>query len=76
MRTSCEGLACVECGNTMEQVRDVPVLQSLQGHVIHRCDACGHILLVLEERADDWSAAWLAPLFMELTPGITCVARV
>jgi hypothetical protein len=75
MRTSCEAFACVECGSNMERVEDVPVLQSLRGHVIHRC-ACGHILLVQEDRAQDWNAGWLAPLIMELRPGITCVTMV
>lgn len=76
MGTSCDGFACVECGNNMKQVEDVPVLQSLQGHVVHRCENCGQILLVLEDRSEDWSAGWLAPLFMELRPPITCVAMM
>jgi hypothetical protein len=71
-----EGFACIECGNNMEQVQDVPVLQSLQGHRVHRCVSCGQILLVLEDRSEDWSAGWLAPLFMELKPAITCMARM
>jgi hypothetical protein len=74
MFTLCDGFACVECGSKMEPVESVPVLQSLCGHLIHRCVDCGHLLLVLEDRAEDWSAGWLAPLFMELTPAITCVA--
>ena len=76
MRTSCEGFACVECGGNMEQVEDVPVLQSLQGHVIHRCVACDHILLVQEHPSADGSANWLTPLFMETNPGISCVTMV
>jgi hypothetical protein len=60
----------------MEQVDGVPVLQSLQGHLVHRCGACGHILLVQEDRTADRSVAWLTPLFMELQPAITCVAMV
>jgi len=76
MRTSCEGFACDACGGNMDQVEDVPVLQSLQGHLVHRCENCGQILLVLEERTEDWSAGWLAPLFMELEPPITCVAMI
>ncbi len=76
MRTSCDAFACVECGNKMEQVDGVPVLQSLQGHLIHRCGNCGHILLVQEDRTEDLRVAWLAPLFTELTPAITCVAMV
>ena len=76
MRASCEVFVCVECGNDMEQVQAVPVLQSLQGYLIHRCGECGHILLVQKERAEEWSAGWLAPLFMELRSPITCLARV
>ena len=76
MRTSSDGFACVECGSKMEQVHGVPVLQSLQGHFIHRCGECGHILLVQEDRTEDLNVAWLAPLFMELQPGITCAAMV
>jgi DNA-directed RNA polymerase subunit RPC12/RpoP len=76
MRRSCEGFACVECGGSMEQVEGVPVLQSLQGHVVHRCDACGHILLVQEDPREGRSAGWLTPQLMELKPGITCLAMV
>ena len=76
MCRSSDGFACAECGNKMEQIEGVPVLQSLQGHVIHRCGACGQILLVLQDRTEDWSAGWLAPLFMELRPPITCLARM
>ena len=76
MHTSCEAFACIECGGDMEQVLDVPVLQSLQGHAIHRCVACGHIVLVQENPSADWSADWLTPLLVELNPGITCVAMV
>jgi hypothetical protein len=42
----------------MEQVRDVPVLQSLCGHIVYRCGDCGHILLV-PESASQWSLGWL-----------------
>ena len=35
----------------MKRVQDVPVLQSLAGHTVHRCDQCGQILLVQEDRA-------------------------
>jgi hypothetical protein len=59
----------------MEQVDGVPVLQSLQGHIVHRCGNCGEILLVLEDRSEDWSAGWLAPVFLALKPAITCWAR-
>jgi len=76
MRTSCEGFACGECGGEMEQIDGVPVLQSLQGHLVHRCENCEQILLVLKDRSEDWSAGWLAPLFMELEPAITCVAMI
>ena len=76
MRNSCEGFACGECGGNMEQVLDVPVLRSLQDHVIHRCGACGHIVLVQEHPSQDPSANWLTPLLTELNPGITCVAMV
>jgi hypothetical protein len=76
MRRSCEGFACVECGGGMEEVESVPVLQSLQDHVIHRCGACGHIVLVQEHPYAHSRAGWLTPLFAELNPGITCVAMV
>ena len=71
-----EPFICPECGTEMEEMKDVAVLQSLRGHVIHRCGECGQILLVLEDRGEDWSAGWLAPLFMDLKPAITCVAMV
>jgi RNase P subunit RPR2 len=74
MRTSRERFVCVECEIDMNPVEDVPVLQSLRDHVIFRCDECGHLLLVQQERAGEWSAGWLGPLFMELEPAITCVA--
>ena len=74
MRASCEAFACVACGSNMERVDGVPVLQSLQGHVVHRCVACGHIVLVQEHLSADASAGWLTPLLMELKPGISCVA--
>ena len=76
MRSLCEGFACVECGGGMEQVRDVPVLQSLQDHVIHRCVACGHLVLIQEHPSAGRSAGWLTPLLVELDAGITCVAMV
>jgi hypothetical protein len=52
------------------------VLQSLQDHVIHRCVACGHIVLVQEHPSAGSRAGWLTPLLVELNPGITCVAMV
>ena len=76
MRTSCGVFVCVECGNNMEQVPGVPVLQSLQGHLIHCCAECGQILLVQKERTPEWNTGWLTPLFMELRPPITCLAMV
>ena len=76
MCTSCEGFACVECGGDMELVQDVPVLQSLQDHAVHRCVTCGHIVLVQEHPSADLSAGWLTPLLTEMNPGITCVAMV
>ena len=57
----------------MRQVEDVPVLQSLQGHVIHRCDECGHILLV-QENAGEWSPGWLSSL--DSAGMISCAAFV
>lgn len=66
---------CAECGTEMEEMQDVAVLQSLEGHVIYRCDGCGHILLVQGEQSV-WRAGWLGPLFMELRPAISCVSVV
>ena len=75
MHTSCEGFACIACGGSMEQMDGVPVLQSLQGHAIHRCAECGHILLVPVDSAGERSVGWLTPL-MELKLGIACAAMV
>ena len=61
MRASGDGFTCVECGGNMDEVEDVPVLQSLCGHVVHRCGDCGHILLV-PEQAGEWSPGWLNSL--------------
>ena len=71
-----ELFVCAECGTGMERMEDVPVLESLRGHAIHRCGQCGHILLVQEDRAPVWSAGWLGPLFMDCRPAITCVGMV
>jgi DNA-directed RNA polymerase subunit RPC12/RpoP len=73
MHTSCDGFACVECGGTMQQVQDVPVLQSLRGHAVHRCGDCGHILLV-QEKAGEWSLGWLNSVHCAGT--ISCAALV
>jgi len=54
MRASGDGFTCVECGGNMDEVEDVPVLQSLCGHVVHRCGDYGHILLV-PEQVGEWS---------------------
>ena len=76
MRGSGEGFTCVECDGEMEQVEDVPVLQSLQDHVVHRCVACGHLVLVQELPSAGSRAGWLTSLLVELHPGISCVAMV
>ena len=73
MLTSQESFVCPECGTGMERVHDVPVLQSLAGHTIHRCGECGHILLV-QEKAGEWSLGWLTSL--ECGGAITCAAFV
>jgi hypothetical protein len=57
----------------MERVTDVPVLQSLAAHAVHRCSECEHILLV-PERADKGSLGWLDALDCEGT--ISCAAFV
>ena len=49
MGTSSQSFVCAECGTGMERVEGAPVLQSLAGHAVHRCAACGHILLVQEK---------------------------
>ena len=61
MQSSQQSFACAECGSGMERVSDVPVLESLAGHAVHRCGECGHILLV-QERAGKWSLGWLNSL--------------
>jgi hypothetical protein len=71
MRTSQDLFVCVECGTGMEQVQGVPVLQSLAGHTILLCGQCGHILLVQENKSDEWSARWLGSLPTELRPAIS-----
>jgi len=53
--------ACATCGAAMEQMHGVPVLQSLAGHAIYRCGACGHILLLQEER-EPANAGWLSAI--------------
>ena len=78
MRTSQsrEPFVCVECGTGMERMHGVPVLQSLAGHTVHLCAGCGHILLVQENRAPDWSAGWLGSATLECSRGITCASLV
>jgi DNA-directed RNA polymerase subunit RPC12/RpoP len=78
MRTSQsqESFVCVECGTGMERVQDVPVLQSLEGHTVHQCAGCGHILVMQEDHASEWSAGWLGLLPTELRPAISCASLV
>ena len=71
-----EPFVCVKCGTGMERVQGVPVLQSLAGHTVYRCDGCGHILLVQEERAGEWSAEWLNSISLECRGAISCAALV
>src|SRR2546421_7573099 len=74
MDASRESFICVDCGTGMERVQGVPVLQSLAGHTVHRCGRCGHILLVQENRSDEWSAGWLFAVPMECRRAITCAS--
>ena len=76
MPASQESFVCGECGTGMKRVQDVPVLQSLAGHTVHRCDQCGQILLVQEDRADQWSVDWLFAVPMECRRAITCASLV
>ncbi|MEA2875472.1 MAG: hypothetical protein QOF14_668 [Hyphomicrobiales bacterium] len=78
MRTSQsqDSFACVACGTGMERVQDVPVLQSLEGHTVHQCAGCGHILVMQEDHAPEWSARWLGLLPTELRPAISCASLV
>lgn len=62
---------CIACDRDMERVPSVPVLQSLQGHAVHHCAGCGHILLVQEAGATAGSA-WLASLPFGRESAITC----
>jgi len=71
-----EPFVCVECATRMERVQSVPVLQSLADHTVYRCDGCGHILLVQEERAGEGSAEWLNLISLECGGAITCAAFV
>ncbi|MEJ0076250.1 MAG: hypothetical protein WDO17_12510 [Alphaproteobacteria bacterium] len=57
----------------MDQLDDVPVLQSLRGHVVHRCGDCGHILLV-PEHTGEASLGWLNSLDGAGT--ISCAALI
>lgn len=72
MGLSRECFVCAECGSDMERVDSVPVLQSLAGHAVHRCGACGHILLV-QERVGEWRLGWLSSFECA---GIACAAFV
>ena len=67
---------CVVCDTEMERVPSVPVLQSLQGHAVHHCAGCGHILLVLEDGAAVGSAWWLGSLPCGREGAITCALLV
>jgi hypothetical protein len=58
-RARVDAFVCQQCEGEMERVRDVPVLTSLVGHAVHRCAACGHILLVCESDPREWSAGWV-----------------
>jgi DNA-directed RNA polymerase subunit RPC12/RpoP len=73
MGTSSQFFVCAECGTGMERVQGVPVLQSLAAHAVHRCGACGHILLV-QEKAGEWSLGWLTSF--ETGGAIACAAFV
>ena len=73
MQSSQESFVCAGCGAGMERVADVPVLQSLAAHAVHRCGECGHILLV-QERAGEWRLGWLDALDCGAT--ISCAAFV
>ena len=73
MRVSRSGsFVCVACDNEMERVPSVPVLQSVQGHAIHHCVGCGHILLVAEDGATVGRTSWLASLPLGRDSAITC----
>lgn len=68
-----ESFVCAQCETGMARVEDVPVLRSLVGHAVHRCDRCGHILLVQENAAHDRSIRWLRNVATERRDAITCV---
>ena len=71
MRASGDGFHCIECHGNMDQVDDVPVLQSLRGHIVHRCAGCGHILLV-PRNTSEWTLGWLNSL--DCAGTISCAA--
>ena len=76
MRKSAQNIfICAACGGAMERMTDVPVLQSLAGHAVHGCEACGHILLVQEEREPEWNAGWLSAI-PEDCAAISCASLV
>jgi DNA-directed RNA polymerase subunit RPC12/RpoP len=66
-----ESFICAECDTGMDRMEDVPVLRSLVGHAVHRCGQCGHILLVQETEARDWSVHWLRYVAAERRDAIT-----
>lgn len=71
-----ESFVCAECGTGMERMQGVPVLQSLAGHAVHLCAGCGHILLVQESPAPEWSAGWLCSVPMKCGRAISCASLV
>lgn len=77
MRVSRSGsFVCVACDAEMQRVPSVPVLQSIQGHAIHHCGGCGHILLVLQDGTTVGSTHWLASLPPGRDSAITCAMFV
>jgi len=71
-----ESFVCAECDLAMERMQGVPILRSLVGHAVHRCGQCGHILLVQNDDARDWSVRWLHHISPENGHAITCLPLV
>jgi hypothetical protein len=69
-----QSFVCAQCETGMERLHDVPVLRSLVGHAVHRCGQCGHILLVPEDDARDWSVGWLGQVLTVGSVAISCMA--